>query len=78
VGYPIFLTLIGFIAWDSLRVRGEPWFRWLAPTGVTSVVIGIYLLLPPLIAVGIVITTGGIGVSKRWREKNDRGGKWFS
>ncbi|MFE7189900.1 hypothetical protein [Kitasatospora sp. NPDC057541] len=63
----ILLAILGACVWDATRVAGEPWFRWLLPSGGAVLILAIATGLVPLIVVGAVLAGAGLGLTNYWR-----------
>ncbi|MER6777914.1 MULTISPECIES: hypothetical protein [unclassified Streptomyces] len=74
VGVVVMAGLLGFFVWDSLRLPGGLWFRWLLPLGFIPAMTGGLLNSLPLILIGALVMGVGFGFGKKWRWDNTRRG----
>ncbi|MFF2951472.1 hypothetical protein ACFVVU_09025 [Kitasatospora sp. NPDC057965] len=63
----ILLAVLGACVWNALRMTGEPWFRWLLPSGCIVFILAIATGFVPLIFVASGLAVAGYGLTKRWR-----------
>ncbi|MFD8317828.1 hypothetical protein [Kitasatospora purpeofusca] len=63
----LLLAVLGACLWDAQRIAGEPWFRWLLPSGFTVLVLAIATELLPLIVIGATLAAAGLALTNYWR-----------
>ncbi|MEK2493713.1 hypothetical protein WN990_29585 [Kitasatospora purpeofusca] len=63
----LLLAVFGACLWDARRIAGEPWFRWLLPSGCAVLILAIATAFLPLIVIGATLAAAGLALTNYWR-----------